>query len=505
MSSRVATASALGDILAEVGGIRTPDDAKALFERTCDAETLDKLASITHSEALLKIANAIALCQPDDVFITTGSPEDMAAIRKKSIEKGEEAPLAMKDHTIHYDLAEEQGRIVDRTFYIVNEAEQVVITQFGKPVGDPVTTPGLKFKTPFLQKANYFDKRFLEWDGDPNQLPTRDKRFIWVNTYARWRITDPLLFFQRLRDELGAQTRLDDILDGETRNTVANYDLIEVVRSTNREFVVSSAMDESAHREITAGRVALEKEVLDNASMRVEVLGIEILDFRFKRLNYVSEVQNEVFELRVPITDEVSPPSVTQNTRSPRRMPWSASWRRPTSVRSSKPSSEETSAPIEEMRVAATRNAEEIREALAARDPANTQWQRDLSVSHDNIGNVLVAQGDGPAAHVDRVVRQLHLAHERHGDRGERLVDLPQIDLLRPQAGLGNPHFQQVEPVFALAAADDFADAGNQHVHRRDCLAVVADPHVKGFDRPRVIEKDHGRLAMIFGEKPLVF
>ena len=185
---------------------------------------------------------------------------------------------------------------VGGAFYIVNEAEQVIITQFGKPVGDPVITPGLKMKVPFLQKANFFDKRFLEWDGAPNEVPTKDKRFIFVDTYARWRIVDPLLFFQRLRDERGAQSRLDDILDGETRNTVANYDLIEVVRSTNREFEVSSAMDESAHRDISAGRVALETEVLKNASTRVEVLGIEILDFQFKRTNYAAVDRPKVYD-----------------------------------------------------------------------------------------------------------------------------------------------------------------------------------------------------------------
>jgi len=185
---------------------------------------------------------------------------------------------------------------VGGAFYIVNEAEQVIITQFGKPVGDPVITPGLKMKVPFLQKANFFDKRFLEWDGAPNEVPTKDKRFIFVDTYARWRIVDPLLFFQRLRDERGAQSRLDDILDGETRNTVANYDLIEVVRSTNREFEVSSAMDESAHRDISAGRVALETEVLENASTRVEVLGIEILDFQFKRTNYAAVDRPKVYD-----------------------------------------------------------------------------------------------------------------------------------------------------------------------------------------------------------------
>ena len=100
------------------------------------------------------------------------------------------------------------------TFYIVNEPEQVIITQFGKPIGDPVDAPGLKARIPFIHKVHRFDKRFLEWDGDANQLPTKDKRFIWVDTYARWRISDPLLYFQRLRDERGAQTRLDDILDG---------------------------------------------------------------------------------------------------------------------------------------------------------------------------------------------------------------------------------------------------------------------------------------------------
>ena len=180
-------------------------------------------------------------------------------------------------------------------FYVVNEAEQVIITQFGKPVGDPVMTPGLKMKVPFLQKANYFDKRFLEWDGAPNEVPTKDKRFLYVDTYARWRIVDPLLFFQRLRDERGAQSRLDDILDGETRTTIAQHNLIEAVRSTNREFVVSSAIDEAA-KEIIAGRVALEKEVLDNAQARTEVLGIEILDFQFKRTNYADVDRPKVYE-----------------------------------------------------------------------------------------------------------------------------------------------------------------------------------------------------------------
>ncbi|HFE65029.1 MAG TPA: protease modulator HflC, partial [Caldithrix sp.] len=114
--------------------------------------------------------------------------------------------------------------------YVVNETEQVIITQFGKPIGKPIITPGIHFKIPLIQNANFFEKRFLEWDGDPNQIPTKDKRFIWVDTYARWRIIDPLLFFQRLRDERGAQSRLDDILDGETRNAVASHNLVEIIR-----------------------------------------------------------------------------------------------------------------------------------------------------------------------------------------------------------------------------------------------------------------------------------
>jgi membrane protease subunit HflC len=183
--------------------------------------------------------------------------------------------------------------------YIVDETEQVVLTQFGSPVGDPVITPGLKWKLPFIQTANRFEKRFLEWDGDSNQLPTKDKRFIHVDTYARWRISDPLKFFQRLRDERGGQSRLDDILDGETRNTIAKHDLIEVVRSTNREFAVGEELGGEVTSEkpepIRFGRSVLTAEVLKAAQARTEDLGVEILDFRFKRINYVEQVRQEVY------------------------------------------------------------------------------------------------------------------------------------------------------------------------------------------------------------------
>jgi membrane protease subunit HflC len=193
--------------------------------------------------------------------------------------------------------------VVSGAIYIVDERQQVIITQFGKPVGDAISEPGLKFKIPFVQKAQYFEKRFLEWDGDRNQLPTKDKRFIFVDTYARWRIVDPLQFFKRLRDLRSAQSRLDDILDGETRNTIARHNLIEAVRSSNREFERVSEMGDAGQDDmsqtIVIGRAGLEAEVLAAAKPSALDLGIEILDFRFKRLNYVPEVRREVYSRMV--------------------------------------------------------------------------------------------------------------------------------------------------------------------------------------------------------------
>ena len=188
--------------------------------------------------------------------------------------------------------------VLRATVYTVSETEQIVLTQFGEPVGEPVVSPGLHFKAPFIQRTNVFEKRFLEWDGNPNQVPTRDKRFIWVDTYARWRITDPLLFFQRLRDERGAQSRLDDILDGETRNAVARHDLIELVRSSNRDpddVPIESEEEEAILETIERGRREVTRQILETAAGRTSDLGIELLDLRFKRINYVEEVQQDVF------------------------------------------------------------------------------------------------------------------------------------------------------------------------------------------------------------------
>ena len=180
--------------------------------------------------------------------------------------------------------------------FVVNEWEQVILTQFGEPVGEPIVTPGLKFKVPFIQREHRFDKRFLEWDGDVAELPTKDKVFIEVDTYARWRISDPLLFFQRLRDERGAQSRLDDILDGEARKAIANHNLIEVIRSSNRVPEQDEATPGVAGEfaEIAVGREAIRREVLAAGKMRTSDLGIEVLDVQFKRINYSQQVLEDV-------------------------------------------------------------------------------------------------------------------------------------------------------------------------------------------------------------------
>ncbi len=186
------------------------------------------------------------------------------------------------------------------TLYVVSETNQVIITQFGEPIGDAVIKPGLHLKVPFIQKANYFEKRWLEWDGDANQIPTKDKKFIWVDTYARWRISDPLIFFQRLRDERGAQSRIDDIIDGQTRNVIANFDLIEIVRSSNREFELTEEIAildiAAAIPEIETGREKIAQLILENSSKITPELGVELRDVKIKRINYVEEVQRKVFD-----------------------------------------------------------------------------------------------------------------------------------------------------------------------------------------------------------------
>ena len=187
------------------------------------------------------------------------------------------------------------------TFYTVSEQEQVVITQFGEPIGQAIATPGLHVKVPFTQDVNVFDKRWLEWNGNPNQVPTRDKKYIWVETYARWRIANPLLFFQRLRDERGAQSRLDDIIDGETRNVIASHNLIEIVRVSNRAFEAAEEAEdvmeaETAMRQVELGRDKITRLILERASQVMPDYGIELVDVQIQRINYIESVQAKVFD-----------------------------------------------------------------------------------------------------------------------------------------------------------------------------------------------------------------
>ena len=186
---------------------------------------------------------------------------------------------------------------LNSSIFIVEEKDQVIITQFGKPVGEAVTKPGMHFKLPLIQDANYFEKRVMEWNGAPNQVPTKDKKFIFVDTYARWQITDPLQFFKRLTNERGAQSRIDDILDGDTRDFIANNDIEETVRTSNRvpESSDTGIIGDSLAK-IAVGRDKIQRMILESANEQTADLGIEILDFRFKRINYVQEVQDQVYE-----------------------------------------------------------------------------------------------------------------------------------------------------------------------------------------------------------------
>jgi membrane protease subunit HflC len=187
--------------------------------------------------------------------------------------------------------------------YTLSENEQAVMTRFGEPRGNPVTSPGLHLKMPFADTVNRFDKRWLDWRGDPNQIPTKDKKYIWVDTFGRWRIVEPLRFFQRLRDERNAQSRLDDIIDGETRNAIASYPLIDAVRSSNRTFgddeYMAKTEGDEAEEPVSIGRDKLTRLIRDRAAAVVREFGVELVDVQVRRINYVDEVQVKVFERMV--------------------------------------------------------------------------------------------------------------------------------------------------------------------------------------------------------------
>ena len=197
--------------------------------------------------------------------------------------------------------------VATSTFYTVSEVEQVIITQFGKPIGTPVTAAGLKVKVPFIQDVNPIDNRILEWDGNPSDMPTKDKLYISVDLFARWRITDPLQYFLRLRDERSAQSRLDDILGSETRNAVAKHELIEIIRTTKDRVPLRDTLLTQAEREqeigslvpIQKGRKLVEQEIFTAAAEKIQVFGIELLDIRFKRVNYNESVRPKIYDRMV--------------------------------------------------------------------------------------------------------------------------------------------------------------------------------------------------------------
>jgi len=187
--------------------------------------------------------------------------------------------------------------------YTIDETQQVVITQFGEPIGEPIIHAGLYFKLPFIQQANYFEKRLLAWDGNPNQIPTKDKRYIWVDTTARWKIVDALKFMQSVTNETGAHARLDDIVDSATRDYITNHNLVEIARNSNR-IIDSRALIEDdeikasdeALDAIAVGREAITRGILKQASVIVPQYGIKLVDVRIKRINYVKDVRDKVYE-----------------------------------------------------------------------------------------------------------------------------------------------------------------------------------------------------------------
>lgn len=184
--------------------------------------------------------------------------------------------------------------------FVVDETQQVVITQFGKAVGEPIKEPGLHVKIPFIQTANYFRKNLLEWDGDPGQMPTKDKTFIWVDTFARWRISNPLTFFETVNNEMAAQSKLDNIIESATRNLITSHHLIEAVRNSNRKMDIEEERLDETTKEIVSkliefGRAKIAEAIMEQAKPKMAEFGIELVDVRIKRINYVEEVRKAVY------------------------------------------------------------------------------------------------------------------------------------------------------------------------------------------------------------------
>ena len=200
--------------------------------------------------------------------------------------------------------------LVYSSAFIVDETEQVVITQFGKVVSTPVTTPGLNFNIPFIQKASYFPKNLLTWDGDPGQVPTKDKTYIWVDTFARWKIVDPIKYFQTVNNEFAALERLDDIIDPAMRNLVTSYPLVESVRNSDRPMdTFESVVDEKRKRtqyKIDLGRDEITKRIVKQASPKLSSFGIELVDVKIKRINYVENVRQAVYNRMIAERNQIA-------------------------------------------------------------------------------------------------------------------------------------------------------------------------------------------------------
>jgi len=188
--------------------------------------------------------------------------------------------------------------LVYNAAYTVDETQQVIITQFGRIVGTPKTDPGLRFKVPFIQRANYFAKNLLDWDGDPGQIPTLDKTFIWVDTFARWKITDPIKFFQTVNNQFSAVGKLNDIIDPAVRNFITSYSLIETVRKSSRSLDTSDVETEDRIRTsyaVNVGREKITQGILKQAQPKLAQFGIELVDVKIKRINYVEQVRKSVY------------------------------------------------------------------------------------------------------------------------------------------------------------------------------------------------------------------
>jgi membrane protease subunit HflC len=305
------------------------------------------------------------------------------------------------------------------SIYTVSEVEQVIITQFGKPVGEPVTDAGLKLKVPFIQEVNPIDKRVLEWDGVPSDMPTKDKLYISVDLYARWRIIDPLQYFLRLRDERSAQSRLDDILGSETRNAVAKHELIEIIRTSKDRVPLRDDLLTEAERElnmgtlvpIQKGRQQVEQEIFTAAAEKVRVFGIELLDIRFKRINYNESVRPKIYDRMISERRQIAERFLSEGNGEAARI-------RGNRVRELNKIQSEAYRQVEEIRGAADAKATEIYAKAYNQSPEAVRFyeftrtmQSYTSIIAENTTLVLSTDSDlfkflkgmNPAADVDPV------------------------------------------------------------------------------------------------------